>query len=227
MIKALFMDYYGTVAYENGPIMLEVIQSVYKNSTAKSPEEIFIYWWKTIKEKVVHANGANFRTQHEIALENFNDLLDHFHSSKNSLELLNKMEEHWCTSALYKDARLFLEKTKLDVYFITNSDNHYVFENIKKHGLHPQGVITSEQAKYSKPRKEIFLYALEKTGLQSEEVIHIGDSLESDVKCPHQVGIDSIWMNRENKTVPDGVKSATGFDEVEKILNQLVQTNHF
>lgn len=50
MIKALFMDYYGTVAYENGPIMLEVIQSVYKNSTAKSPEEIFIYWWKTFKE---------------------------------------------------------------------------------------------------------------------------------------------------------------------------------
>lgn len=73
---------------------------------------------------------------------------------------------------------------KFPVYFVTNSDDIYVSESLKNHDLHPAGVITSERAKYSKPRKEIFLYALEQTGFSSEEVIHIGDSLEGDIRCP-------------------------------------------
>lgn len=109
-----------------------------------------------------------------MALENFKELLTHFHSPEDSLELLERMEEHWRTTPVYEDARCFLEKTKLPVFFVTNSDDRYVLESIKKYGLHPQGVITSEQAGYSKPRKEIFLYALEKSGLQTEEVVHVG-----------------------------------------------------
>ena len=74
-------------------------------------------------------------------------------------------------------------------------------------------MFTSEQAKYSKPRKEIFQYALDKIGLKPEEVIHIGDSLESDVKCPGQAGIKSIWLNREGKAVPDGVEETENLME--------------
>lgn len=223
MIKAIFMDYYGTVTHENGPITVEVIKRIYKNSKANSPEEVFRYWWKTYKEKLADANGEKFRTQHDVALENFKELLEHFQSPEDSQELLERMEEHWCTTPVYEDARRFLEKTKLPVFFVTNSDDRYVLESIKKYGLYPQGVITSEQAKYSKPRKEIFLYALEKAGLQPEEVIHVGDSLESDVKCPRQVGIDSIWLNRETASVPDGVTSAGGFDEIERLLSVRMQ----
>jgi len=49
MIKAVFMDYYGTVAYENGPITLEVVKNIFKNSKAESMEEVFGYWWKTYR----------------------------------------------------------------------------------------------------------------------------------------------------------------------------------
>ena len=67
MIKAIFMDYYGTVTYENGPITAEVIKRICKDSQAGSPEEVFRYWWKTFKEKLAKANGENFRTQHDVA----------------------------------------------------------------------------------------------------------------------------------------------------------------
>ena len=80
-------------------------------------------------------------------------------------------------------------------------------EEIKRYSLHPAGIVTSEEAKYSKPRKEIFLYAFKKAGVSPEEVIHVGDSLEGDVKCPSSVGIRSIWLNRERKPVPAGVES--------------------
>lgn len=176
MLRAIFMDYYGTVVQENGPIAMEIVKRIYKNSSAQSPEDVFSYWWKTFKEKLTYANGENFRTQHEVALDNFRDLLEHFQSPEEPEKLLERMEEHWCTTPVYEDARIFMEKVKFPVYFVTNSDDKYVYESLKKYDLHPEGVITSEQAKYSKPRKEIFLYALKKTGLKAEEVIHVGDS---------------------------------------------------
>lgn len=221
MIKAVFMDFYGTVAHENGPIAMEVVQRIYKSSNAESPEEVFGYWWKTFKKKLEDANGENFRTQHDVALENFKDLLKHFESPEVPEKLLERMEEHWCTTPIYDDARVFMDKVKLPVYFVTNSDDMYVSESLKNHDLHPAGVITSEQAKYSKPRKEIFLYALEKTGLKPEEVIHIGDSLESDVRCSGTVGIKSIWLNREAKTIPDGVESVESLSDALDLLSKI------
>ena len=124
-----------------------------------------------------------------------------------------RMEEHWCTSPMYEDAAEFLKQITLLVYFVTNSDDRYIYESMERNGIYPAGVFTSEQAKYSKPRKEIFQYALDKIGLKPEEVIHIGDSLESDVKCPGQAGIKSIWLNREGKAVPDGVEEAENLME--------------
>lgn len=46
----------------------------------------------------------------------------------------------------------------------------------------PAGVFTSEDARAYKPRKELFELALNETGLHVDGVIHIGDSISSDVK---------------------------------------------
>ncbi|MCQ5202432.1 HAD-IA family hydrolase [Mordavella massiliensis] len=220
MIKAIFMDYYGTVTFENGPISMEVVKRVYKSSSADSPEEVFRCWWKKYKQKLEEYNGENFRTQHDVALDCFKELLEEFSSGENPDELLARMEEHWCTTPVYEDAAKFLQEVSLPVYFVTNSDDRYVYESIKKYDLHPEGVFTSEQAKYSKPRKEIFLYALEQAGVKAEEVIHVGDSLDGDVRCPQEAGIRSIWLNREDKPIPEGVVSAKGFSEVADILKR-------
>lgn len=102
---------------------------------------------------------------------------------------------------------------------MTNSDDRYVDESVKLYGLHPAGIATSEQAKYSKPRKEIFLYALEKFNLEPSEVLHVGDSLNSDVMCPESVGIKAVWLNREKKSVPEGITSIDSIEEIFEIIN--------
>lgn len=218
MFKAIFMDFYGTVAMEIGPIAVSVIKDVYKNSKAQSPEDILKYWWKTFREKLELVNGENFKTQHEVALENFRELARHFQCTMEPEILLERMEKHWCSSPLYDDAKEFLQSCSLPIYFVTNSDNQYIREEIKRYSLHPAGVITSEEAKYSKPRKEIFLYALKKADISPEEVIHVGDSLEGDVKCPSSVGIRSIWINRESQPVPVGVESIDNLRDLQKYL---------
>lgn len=131
MIKAIFMDYYGTVTFENGPISMEVVKRVYKSSSADSPEEVFRCWWKKYKQKLEEYNGENFRTQHDVALDCFKELLEEFSSGENPDELLARMEEHWCTTPVYEDAAKFLQEVSLPVYFVTNSDDRYVYESIK------------------------------------------------------------------------------------------------
>ncbi|MDE7243860.1 MAG: HAD family hydrolase [Oscillospiraceae bacterium] len=223
MIKAVFMDFYGTVTHENGPIAMEVVQKIYKTSSAESPEEVLRYWWTAFREKLQDANGEHFQTQHDIALRNFEDLLEHFDSSESPQKLLARMEEHWCTTAAYVDAKPFMEAVDCPVYFVTNSDDKYVFAAAEKNKLHPEGIITSEQARYSKPRKEIFLYALEKAGLHPSEVVHIGDSLIGDIEGAEQAGIKSIWLNRNGASVPFGVTSANGLDEVLTVLREMMK----
>ena len=50
------------------------------------------------------------------------------------------------TARRYEDAAEFLEQITLPVYFVTNSDDRYIYESMEKNGIHPAGVFTSEQA---------------------------------------------------------------------------------
>ena len=61
---------------------------------------------------------------------------------------------------------------------------------------------------FPKPDSRIFDIALSKGNCRPEQVIHVGDSLQNDVLGANNVGLSSVWLNRErtkNETeiVPD------------------------
>jgi 2-haloacid dehalogenase/putative hydrolase of the HAD superfamily len=97
---------------------------------------------------------------------------------------------------------------------VSNIDSADVLQAIEYHGLTPAGVFTSEDAKSYKPRKELFEYALKSTGLSAEEVVHIGDSLSSDIAGAVSVGIKAIWVNRNHREVPKDVVAVNNLLEV-------------
>jgi 2-haloalkanoic acid dehalogenase type II len=226
MIKAVFSDFYGTVVHENGPKAFEVIKRVFKNSTAAKPEEVIEYWWKTFRMRLEEANGDAYRLQYDVSLESFKELVSHFQSGESPKELCDMMVEHWCNPPLYEDTKRFMEdihSRQLPIYFVTNSDDLFIKEAVKNHQLNPDGIFTSEQAKYSKPRREIFLYALEKAHLKPDEIIHIGDSIAGDIKCPESIGIRTIWINRENKPVPEGITAAANLSDAKKLIESIMK----
>lgn len=55
-----------------------------------------------------------------------------------------------------------------------------------------------------KPNKEIFEKALELAGVKPDEVIHIGDSVVSDVEATKAVGIKPVLLDRADKQLVDG-----------------------
>ena len=101
----------------------------------------------------------------------------------------------------------FFENCAVPIYIVSNIDMEDILKAIEFHGLKPAGIFTSEDAKSYKPRKELFEFAFNRTGLKPNEVIHIGDSLSSDIQGANAVGINAIWVNRSFREVPEGVVS--------------------
>lgn len=117
------------------------------------------------------------------------------------------MFAYWVKPPIFEESKQFFKQSPLPIYIVSNIDTNDIREAIEFHGLTPDAVFTSEDARSYKPRKELFEYALNATGLTPEQVVHIGDSLSSDVRGASSVGIDTIWINRGNREVPNGVCS--------------------
>lgn len=96
----------------------------------------------------------------------------------------------------------YLKEKGYSLHLITNG-----FEKVQQHKLNKSNIdnyfnemITSEVSNSLKPNKEIFDYALNKTGATVKNSIMIGDNLEADIQGGINVGMDTIFVNHVNAT---------------------------
>lgn len=75
----------------------------------------------------------------------------------------------------------------------------------------------AEEFGSSKPDPTLFRAALDHTGLQPEQCIHVGDNYDHDVIGARQAGFHAIWVNFDGKPSPD---NETQTDEV-RCLSEL------
>jgi 2-haloacid dehalogenase/putative hydrolase of the HAD superfamily len=135
------------------------------------------------------------------------DTIRYFGSTENAEELCRIQFDFWSAPPIFEDAKLFFEQCPFPIYVVSNIDTADLNAALAVHGLQPTGTVTSEEVRYYKPRKEIFEYALNKFGLNPQDVIHIGDSLTSDVQGAQAAWIQAVWLNRNSKPIPQGVKA--------------------
>lgn len=221
MVKAVFCDFYGTLVHENGPKSYEVINRVFESGNAERAEDIVRYWHRSFHRLVDEFSGDAYRPQYELALKSFEETVERFDADEDPAELCDLMVEHWCAPPLYDDAKPFLESVDVPVYLVTNSDDKYVKAAMAAHGIACAGVFTSEQARYAKPDPRIFRYALDQTGLKTYEVVHIGDSVDGDYRCPASLGIEPIWLNRDGLPAKNAARFAKDLAEARKIVSYM------
>lgn len=214
MIKAVFIDFYGTLVFEDGECVSKISDLIYQSGNAQSASQVGSYWWERFKTLFENSYGENFRTQRDLEMQSLVDTINHFDSSEDGVKLSNEMFEYWVKPPIFEESKQFLDSCPVPVYVVSNIDRDDVLQAINYHGLKPAGVFTSEDAKSYKPRKELFEFALKSTGLSADEVVHIGDSLSSDVAGASAVGISAIWVNRSNREVPAGVTAVGNLLEV-------------
>jgi putative hydrolase of the HAD superfamily len=95
----------------------------------------------------------------------------------------------------------YLEKKGYGLHLITNGFEEVQHNKLKNSGLSPffNVVVTSECSNSLKPQKEIFEYALQKTGATVEESLMIGDALDVDVAGALNIGMDAVHVNYQRK----------------------------
>ena len=83
------------------------------------------------------------------------------------------------------------------LHLITNGFEKTQHSKLKHSGLNIffKEVITSEGSSSLKPNKEIFDYALRRSGAAVHESIMIGDTLEVDILGARNAGMDQIFVN--------------------------------
>ena len=220
MVKAVFIDFYGTVVHEDGAVIKKISQEIFDTGNVEDKSEIGSYWWNEFQSAFISAYGTDFVTQRELEYQSLHKTIQYFHSTADANLLSNQMFEHWIKPPIFEESKQFFEDCPVPIYVVSNIDREDILSAIEFHGLKPAGIFTSEDAKSYKPRKELFEFALKSTGLSAEQVVHIGDSLSSDVKGASSVGINTIWINRSGRDIPKGVTA------VENLL-QIYDTTYF
>lgn len=205
MQKAVFLDFYGTVVHEDGEVIKEITQIIMETGRVDDKSQIGAFWWNEFQAMFMNSFGAAFEKQRTLEYKSLEKTLKQFQSDANAADLSEKMFAHWVKPPIFDESKEFFETCPVPIYIVSNIDTADIMSALEYHGLNPAGVFTSEDAKSYKPRKELFQLALSSTGLKADEVVHIGDSLSSDVKGAGALGINTIWVNRSQREVPAGV----------------------
>jgi len=117
-----------------------------------------------------------------------------------------------------------LRKSGYKLGIISNFDTRVydVCEKLAIYGYFGSFVISSE-AGYAKPSPEIFSMALRKQGVNPSESIHIGDSIEHDIKGARTLGIEAVLLDRGKKY--DHRQDITKINNLKKLISLLEKDN--
>lgn len=199
MVKAVFIDYTGTIITEGGKDAEELVYRVCKNSDMKNPHEFLNYWWGMIKEYEERFEGPAYITEDEIVDKILERCTEEIHLHENLGELHALCQRFWMYAPLYDDVKGFFKECPYPVYVLSNNGEEYITEAMKVNGISPAGIVTADMVRAYKPHPALFKKALEVSGCAADEVVHIGDSVVSDVNGAKAVGIRPILLDRKGK----------------------------
>ena len=126
------------------------------------------------------------------------------------------------TWKLYPETLKVLEDLKTQQYelgIISNFDSR-LFVVLRGLGIaeYFQTVTISSLAHAAKPSGRIFTQALEKHAVEPEDAVHVGDSLDEDVKGAQQAGLMGILVERESGSATQGVRTIRTLEELSSLL---------
>jgi 2-haloalkanoic acid dehalogenase type II len=219
-IKAFFLDFYGTVVHEDGEVISNICNQIKENSkTEATLSEIGGFWWKEFSKLFQESYGETFKTQRVLETISLKNTLSNFGSTLDENVLSELMFNHWMKPSIFDDSLEFFKQNTTPVYILSNIDTFDIKAAIEFQKLKVNGLITSEDVKSYKPRPEMFEQALKLSNLSKDEVLHVGDSLSSDVNGAMNMGIKSVWINRNNKEFKGKVKPSYIISNLNELLN--------
>lgn len=106
------------------------------------------------------------------------------------------------------------------IAIISNTGDTLIAGTVSAIGIPVDFVVTAQQARAYKPDHRLFLHAYAIMGVSRDETIHVGMGQFTDLKVCKELGIRSVWINREGEPLnpawqPDAMlKDLSGLAEL-------------
>ncbi len=210
-IKGVFFDLGGTLFRYGSNLGGGFKHILSELKIEVTPEEIASTWTKVSKETIIRFGRKSFFLHKDLFTEMIisfgntfghkvpESLIEGFHHNQLKALLKYMPIRDDCLSTL-----LELKRKGLYLSIVSNIDDDYLLPIVDKYKLDKvlDDWSSSEEAKSCKPDPQIFYYALEKSGLDKDEILFVGDSLEHDIAGSHAVGMRSAQIIEKGVVTP-------------------------
>jgi 2-haloacid dehalogenase/putative hydrolase of the HAD superfamily len=202
---ALLLDFYGTVVEDDDVPIGQICDRIVEASPlAVTSAEIGSYWGRVFGQMCAESFGSTFRSQKELERLSLQCVLQHFECDLDPDALSQVLYEYWSCPVPFPESKEVLARCRMPICLVCNIDNAELESALRYNDLRFDFVVTSEDCRAYKPRGEMFDKALSLLDLSRKEVLHIGDSLSSDVRGAKSLRIPVLWINRKNRQAPEG-----------------------
>lgn len=210
MIKAIFFDFFNTLAYyqpSREQAYIDVCEEhgihVTEKALAKSLPLADTFWRDENRRQLVEQRTQEekfaFWTEYVIRVLKGAGVEISRELATKTLAKMQKMKFEFKSFGDVPDTLKLLKDRGFILGMISNvgQDIQKTYQNL---GLQPylDYYITSFEVGYDKPRPEIFLAALNKAKVKPEEVIYIGDQYDLDIVGARGVGMKTILIDRKD-----------------------------
>lgn len=196
--KAILIDFYGTITAGDKEAVEAVCTRIVETFELQmTPLQFSIHWGKRFFDTIARSNHHDFQTLYDCELNSLREALSDIHVDP--APFVRELEEYWSNPPIYTDALEFLWTVDLPVCCVSNADTAPLQSAISRHGLHFDGVVTSQDVRAYKPDPKIFHAALEQMDVRIHQAVHVGDSLHSDISGASQIGIATVWVERTSR----------------------------
>lgn len=204
----IFLDLYGTLTTgDREAVERTCARIVADTGLPLTAGELSVVWGERFLTALESCSGDSFLTLAELEGRTLVETLAAYGRAADPGPYVGMLVEYWRHPPLQPEVGDFFAAFKYPVCIVSNADRTDAEAALAGHGLRVEALVTSEDTRSYKPDPRIFEVALQRTGWRRERVMHVGDSLHSDVAGARAAGLCAGWLNRAQRIHDIGTAS--------------------
>lgn len=199
-LQGLFLDLYGTLTDGDRAAVEAVCARIAaEHRLPMTAHKLAVDWGRRFFNAIEHANGPAFQTLFDLEQVTLVETFAAHGLSLDPQPYAAALRDYWQDPPLHPEVTRSLARMSLPICIVSNADHADAAAALRRHGLGHLPLVTSQCARSYKPHGDVFRMALHRTGWDPACVMHVGDSLHSDIGGAQPLGMKTGWLCRENR----------------------------